>query len=218
MRKFVLIIFILVIILAALSFIDNKKKTNKVTNTPTPSVTQVPTSTLSPTSTPNFIPPLDKAKARVTKKQFGTYITPQNSPVQPEKFTGYHTGVDLEIFPNEKDAAVEVHAVCNGSLLLKEYTQGYGGVVVQSCTVSGSPITVVYGHIKLDSITLNEGNAINVGEVLGVLGAGYSSETDGERKHLHLGFHKGTAVSILGYVQNKTQLSDWLDPCQFVCK
>ena len=33
---------------------------------------------------------------RITKKPFGIFITTQNSPVQPERFSGYHTGVDVE--------------------------------------------------------------------------------------------------------------------------
>lgn len=35
------------------------------------------------------------------------------------------------------------------------------------------------------------------------LGNGYSSDTDGERKHLHLGIHLGEVVDIRGYVQKK---------------
>jgi len=44
-----------------------------------------------------------------------------------------------------------------------------------------------------------------------VLGKGYSAQTDGERKHLHLGIHKGTNVNLLGYVQNSQALSQWFD-------
>jgi hypothetical protein len=36
------------------------------------------------------------SKAGLQKKPFGIYITPENSPVQPENFTGYHTGIDVE--------------------------------------------------------------------------------------------------------------------------
>jgi hypothetical protein len=164
-----------------------------------------------------FQPPLDRAGERVTKKPFGIYITPQNSPVQPEKFTGYHTGADFEIFPEELNAEVSVRAVCTGKLLLKEYASGYGGVAVESCTLNNNPITVIYGHLKLASITTTTGSTLNVGDTIGILGAAYSQETNGERKHLHLGFHKGTNISILGYVQNKADLSNWIDPCLYVC-
>ena len=164
-----------------------------------------------------FAAPLDRASERVTKKPFGIYITPKTSPVQPERFTGYHTGADFETFPEEANVDVAVHAVCQGKLLLKEYASGYGGVAVEACQLNGSPITVVYGHLNLASIAGRAGDILNVGDVLGDLGKGYSVQTDGERKHLHLGFHRGSAINILGYVQTKSALSGWIDPCQYVC-
>ena len=164
-----------------------------------------------------FVAPLKWAGERVTKKPFGIFITPQTSPVQPEKFRGYHTGADFEIFPEELNADVSVHAVCDGKMKIKEYASGYGGVMVEDCTLNGNPITVIYGHLKLASIQKNAGDSLLAGEVLGILGADKSAETDGERKHLHLGFHNGTSLNILGYVQNKSELSGWIDPCPYVC-
>ncbi len=169
-------------------------------------------------SATDFLPPLTRASERVTKKPFGIFITPQTSPVQPERFQGYHTGVDFEIFPSELNADVSVSAICSGKLLLKKYATGYGGVAVESCTLDGSPVTVVYGHLKLDSITASSGDKILAGDTVGILGADKSAETDGERKHLHLGIHKGNSVNILGYVQDKVALTDWLDPCLYVCQ
>lgn len=165
----------------------------------------------------DFQSPLDFAPDRVIKKPFGIYITPKNSPVQPEKFQGYHTGTDFEIFPDELTADVSVKAVCSGKILLKKTASGYGGVIAESCELDKNPITVIYGHLKLASISKNLGESISAGETLGILGANKSVETDGERKHLHLGFHKGIAVNILGYVQNKSTLSDWINPCLYVC-
>jgi hypothetical protein len=166
----------------------------------------------------NFFAPLDKANKRVTKKKFGQYITPKTSPVQPERFQGYHTGVDFEILPGDLNKAVKVRAVCNGKLLLKKYASGYGGVAVQSCKIDNQDITVVYGHLKLASISLKLNQLIKIGDYIGVLGANKSVETNGERKHLHLGFHKGSALNIRGYVATKPELKNWLDPCQYVCK
>ena len=189
----------------------------------------------------SFQPPLDRASERVTKKPFGVFITPQNSPVQPENFSGYHTGTDFEIFPEEMNVDIYVHAVCSGKLAMKKMATGYGGVIVESCKLDGEPITVVYGHLKLSSIAKNIGDDLQAGDTLGILGAGYSTETSGERKHLHLGFHKGAEInpalsskstnssnstttfgnfgtSILGYVQSQSELSGWIDPCFFVCK
>lgn len=167
--------------------------------------------------TSGFSAPLDGAGERATKKPFGIFITPQNSPVSPEKFRGYHTGTDFEIFSGEENVDVPVQAVCDGNLLLKKSATGYGGVAVESCNLNEESITVVYGHLKLSSVSFNSGEKINAGDTLGILGRGYSAETSGERKHLHLGFHKGGGVNILGYVQNQAALAGWLDPCQFVC-
>ena len=165
----------------------------------------------------NFQPSLTKARERVTKKTFGIYITPQNSPVQPERFSGYHTGSDFEVFPEELDIDVPVHTVCSGTLKLKETASGYGGVAVQACELNGEAITVIYGHLKLVSITKKAGENLTVGETLGILGTNKSTDTDGERKHLHLGIHKGTSTNIKGYVSLESQLSDWVDPCLYVC-
>lgn len=168
-------------------------------------------------SVSGFQSPLYRAGERVTKKPFGIFIAPQTSPVQPERFRGYHTGADFEIFPEESNIDVPVQTVCSGKLLVKKYATGYGGVAAEACELNGHPITVVYGHLKLASIAAKAGDSLKAGDTLGILGAAYSSETNGERKHLHLGFHQGAAVNILGYVQNKTDLSGWIDPCAYVC-
>jgi murein DD-endopeptidase MepM/ murein hydrolase activator NlpD len=222
MRKGVFGIGVIVLLLIFLAFktastkpsYGNKSSSNKT-------ITQPPIHSPTTTSAPSsggFQPPLNKASQRVTKKMFGTYVTPQNSPVQPERFMGYHTGADFETFSDEKTKDIPVHAVCSGKLILKEYVSGYGGVTAQSCTLNNEDITVIYGHMRLASISFNPGDTVKTGDVMGVLGTGYSSETDGERKHLHLGFHKGTATNILGYVSSEDRLSSWIDPCLYVCK
>lgn len=169
-------------------------------------------------NTNGFQSPLDRAAERVTKKPFDIYITPKTSPVQPERFQGYHTGTDFEIFPEELDADVPVSAICSGKIVSKKTASGYGSVLVQACKIDNQTVTVIYGHLKLASISKNVGDDLNAGEEIGILGKAYSSETDGERKHLHLGIHKGNAVNILGYVSSKSQLSEWIDACTLVCK
>lgn len=166
----------------------------------------------------NFVPPLDNPQERIIKKTFGLHITPKTSPVRPERFTGYHTGVDFEIFPDEENIDVPVRAVCSGKLLLKKIASGYGGVAVQECVYNKETITVIYGHLKLSSINKKVNDNISIGEEIGILGKGFSTETDGERKHLHLGIHKGSDINIKGYVNRKEELSGWLDPCLYLCK
>lgn len=166
---------------------------------------------------PLLYPPIENAKDRVTKKPFGKFVTPQNSPVSPERFYGYHDAADFEIFPGEEDKDIEIRAVCSGEILPKRMVSGYGGVAVQACELGNDPITVIYGHLKLSSINKKVGESWEKGEVIGILGKGYSNETDGERKHLHLGIHKGRAINILGYVSSREKLNDWIDPCLYVC-
>jgi hypothetical protein len=177
-----------------------------------------PAASSNASSASGFVPPLPNASTRVTKKPFGIYITPATSPVQPERFMGYHTGADFEIFPAELNATVPVSAVCTGKLLAKEWANGYGGVAVESCVLNSQPITVIYGHLNIASVKPNIGNQLKAGEAFADLGANKSQQTDGERKHLHLGFHKGPSINILGYVQNKSALSNWINPCLYVCK
>lgn len=156
--------------------------------------------------------PLNDALSRVSKKPFGIYITPKNSPVSPEKFTGWHTGADFEIFPGEENKDIQVFAICRGKLLVKEFGRGYGGMAVESCNINNQPVTVVYGHLKLESIKSKIGEELTAGSVIGILGQGYTSETDYERKHLHLGIHQGEKVDTRGYVATEAELKNWIDP------
>ena len=162
--------------------------------------------------------PIDRPVERITKKPFGILIDPKTSPVQPENFRGYHTGTDFEIFPEETDRNVPVFAVCAGRILAKKVAMGYGGVLVLSCSLDDQPATIIYGHLDLKSVEKEVGDEIKTGEQLGLLGAGYSRETYGERKHLHLGVHKGSEVNLTGYVKTEKSLENWLNPCDYFCE
>ena len=172
-------------------------------------LTQQPAPQPQPQDVPPY--PLENGAQRVTKKPFGIKVSPQDSPVQPERFAGYHTGVDFETFADEQDQDVAVSAICAGKILVKRTAQGYGGVLVESCRLNNQNVTVIYGHLKLTGIQKQVGDTLQAGETFAVLGKGFSAETSGERKHLHLGIHKGAAVNIRGYVQQKSELSAWMD-------
>lgn len=159
-----------------------------------------------------LVAPISDPSSRITKKFFGTYVTPKNSPVSPEKFTGYHTGLDFETTPAEANTDVPINVICSGKLLKKTTATGYGGYAVQSCTINNQAVTVVYGHLRLSSIGPSIGTELKAGDSLGLLGTGYSSETSGERKHLHLSIHIGSGINIKGYVQTKSELDGWMDP------
>ena len=109
-----------------------------------------------PKSTPLtkvLISPLDQAWERTTKKLFGTQVSHGHFPVSPEKFTGYHTGVDFETFSREKESDIKISAACTGKIVLKKQASGYGGVFVQRCDLPTETVTVIYGHLQFESIT-----------------------------------------------------------------
>lgn len=155
--------------------------------------------------------PMDNALARVTKKPFGLHITLATSPVENDRFSGYHVGVDFETFEDEQDIEILIYAICDGPLLLKKQATGYGGVAIQSCTLDGQPVQITYGHLALQSIEAEVGDELVRGQTIGRLGQGYSEETDGVRKHLHLGVHRGDEMDMRGYVQSEDEVAAWLD-------
>ncbi|MDP3997399.1 MAG: M23 family metallopeptidase [Candidatus Andersenbacteria bacterium] len=159
--------------------------------------------------TPSLIEPVAQFKQRVTKKPFGIYVTPQNSPVQPERFTGYHTGADTEYA--DIAGPVPVYSVAAGRILTAQWVSGYGGLVAEQITINNQPIIAIYGHLNPSSLP-SVGQQISADEQVGLLGTDYTNQTDGERKHLHFSLVKDTAVNLKGYVQNKSALSDWIDP------
>jgi hypothetical protein len=223
-KQYVPILIIVLLILLGLAgglyyYLYIKKKSNSSINNSVPTTqttnnnTSNPaTETVPPVSTSIITSPISNAKSRITKKPFGIYITPATSPIQPEKFSGYHTGVDFETTPAEAKIDVPIYAVCNGQILVKKWVSGYGGVIVESCTIEGQAVTVLYGHVDITgSFVSGVGSSITAGQHLVNLAPGYSYYTDGERKHLHLGIHKGSAIEYRGYVQSAGELSAWMD-------
>ncbi len=165
----------------------------------------------------SFVDAIDRAKERANKKPFGVYITPQNSPIENEKFTGYHTGTDFEIFEDEFTKNVPIYAICGGTVKHAGPIEGYGGVVVQECSLDGEPITVLYGHISPGG-TARVGQYLAPGDPVAELAADHSVEAGSERKHLHLGIHKGTDIEFRGYAASEDQLDMFIDPCSIICK
>lgn len=156
--------------------------------------------------------PIKDFKQRITKKTFSMYITPATSPVQPERFTGYHTGDDVEY--GDVSGEVPVFAVWDGKVIRSGFVSGYGGLIALQHTFNGQSIISLYGHLAPSSLA-KIGLEVKAGETIGRLGNAYSSETDGERKHLHFALLKGTVLDVRGYVQNKSELTKWYDPISF---
>lgn len=153
--------------------------------------------------------PVEGFLDRITKKSFGTKVSPGNSPVSPERFSGYHTGVDAEFA--DTDEPTTVRAILDGEVVVSRTADGYGGVTIVRHQLNEKAVYVVYGHLKPSSM-LAVGTTVGRGNELGVLGAHESTETDGERKHLHFGIYTGSQPNLAGYVSSQEQLSDWIDP------
>lgn len=154
-----------------------------------------------------YIYPIAEFKERITKKNFGDFITPKNSPIQPERFAGFHTGVDVEYGDVEGD--VWVMAMCDGEIVMQKWISGYGGTIVIKCQINNIDYYLVYGHLAANSI-INK-TKVTKGEKMAILGKGFSKETDYERKHLHFGISQNS-LDIRGYVQNENELKKWINP------
>ena len=139
---------------------------------------------------------------------FGTYNT--------GKFTGFHTGVDIEVSSDDLYAEVPVYSFYDGVVRKVEWASGYGGVVIIEHNLGQIDLMGIYGHLRLKGVAIKEGERVTSGAVIGYLGNGYTNETDGERKHLHFGLYKGSVADIRGYVTDKKDLDAWLDPTRFM--
>lgn len=154
--------------------------------------------------------PIDELTSRITKKPFGIFITRENSPVQPERFSGYHTGIDVE-YEDKPNVPIPVHAIAPGRVVHSGRAAGYGGVLVISHQIGSENKLALYGHLDPSSL-LKIGSEVSAGQRIGILGEGGTSETDGERRHLHFAVIKGETVNLKGYVKNQQDLAGWEDP------
>jgi len=213
-----IIIILLVAGLSVGGYFIYKKHQSTVSTSNQPPASQPSQTNNSPTAIPSQVSeltnnqlafPIADFKSRITKKPFGIYITPETSPVQPERFSGYHTGVDVEYEDVTED--VPVYAIAEGKVVVSETASGYGGVFVTQININNAEHNVLYGHIRPTSLP-SVGQTFNKGDQLGLLGTGYSTETDGERRHLHFSVLSDARNDIRGYVQTESALSGWIDP------
>ena len=165
---------------------------------------------------------MDKSDQRQLYKSFGQNITSEfytnKRDLFPNTFLGYHAGVDLESFDNEKadKVLVPVYAITNGTIIYKGNLKGYGGVIL--LRLNGINNVALYGHVKLPA-ELNVNDKITVGTKLTHLGDNFSSETSGERKHLHFAILKGSDLYFRGHEPNEFNLNkQWEDPIKFLQK
>lgn len=213
-RIYLILMFLILIIASSLLYFFYFSK-NQSKNQPPPSPylsenapsTEEPSKLPQPSAEPNE--PIQNFKSRITKKPFGIYITPQSSPVQPERFTGYHTAVDVEY--QDQSGDIPVYAIEDGTITYSNWVSGYGGVLIMKSQIENKSSSILYGHLKQSSLP-TVGTEFKKGDQMAILGEGYSNDTDNERKHLHFGILSDDRIDLKGYVQNKSQLSGWVDP------
>lgn len=165
--------------------------------------------------------PLHNGEEREKKLTFGLFVTPdpETNPIDPpERFTGYHTALDLEITSEEEKVDVPVIAACEGKILQAEVIPGYGGIIIQSCRIDNEDVTVLYGHLDYDRFKKGVGEKVKRGEEIGFLGEEKSPESGDTRKHLHFGIHRGTEIEVRGYVEKEEDLDQFIDPASLLPK
>ena len=205
-------------------FFYHKKSTGNTSSTAPPTeTTQNTVTTPSTNSTvqpaPTQVYPMDRFLERIIVNDFGAYY-PNGGTTNPDikvcpsasYYVGYHTANDLEVFPNEINAAVLAYAIADGVVRQIGPVSGYGGLIVIESTIKNVTYTIYYGHVNLSTSTLKVGDKVTVGQKIVELGNQCSPENGNVRKHLHFAIHKGTAIDERGYTPSETILNDWIDP------
>ena len=158
--------------------------------------------------------PIKNTALRPVLLGFGRYVTPDSvsNPINPpERFTGYHVGADFEVTNDELTTDVRVYAICAGDVAYSGFAEGYGGLLIQRCEFNGSPITVLYGHLSLKDLPA-KASFLQAGKQIGKLAPARSTDSDGNRKHLHLGIRRGKEIDFRGYVQTSGDIVSYIDP------
>ena len=162
---------------------------------------------------PRLIEPVEDFRERAVFKQFGTFITPDESPVAGERFSGYHTGVDAE-FPGAA-AHIPVVAISDGTIVYRGWVNGYGGVIIIRHIIEAQSVLVLYGHTDPESFPPATVRQVSAGTQIAVLGDSQSHATDGGRRHLHLSIRPNGKLDFRGYVETEEELKAWLNPLDF---
>jgi len=168
----------------------------------------------------NLTPPINRIDERVWINEFGgrpseATIDPQYSDLICPKgilYEEYHTGVDAETSKDELDTPVSVRSMADGVVRQDGFVSGYGGLIVIEHTINGNVYTAYYGHVDQSTFKVSAGSTVKNGQIIANLAPACTDGNGNTRKHLHLGVHKGKEIVVAGYVLNKSELDNWIDP------
>lgn len=93
-----------------------------------------------------------------------------------------HNGVDFA-----QTGTVEIKAVANGRVMRSYLSKSYGEVIFILHNIGGQEYETVYAHMRSGSRRFNEGQNVNQGDVIGIMG----NTGDSSGQHLHFELHKG---------------------------
>ncbi len=209
-------------VLLAIVLLGQPGKLTEPTAPPAAPGTPSPTAATTPAARDVALP-VDGFFDRQTLNRFGTQVTEEFRAAHRDlfpaatseypKFYGYHAAADAEYSaPSEASTQAPVRAIAPGTVVYKDSVTGYGGLIIVRHE-QPERITSLYGHVRLSDSPVNVGDQVTTGQVIAYLGAPFSAETSGERKHLHFGIHKGSETDLQGYEPNESALNaGWYDP------
>jgi murein DD-endopeptidase MepM/ murein hydrolase activator NlpD len=93
-----------------------------------------------------------------------------------------HYGVDFA-----ESGTHEIHASAGGIVTRSDVSATYGEVVYILHNFGGQEYETVYAHMKTGSRTVQLGDTVTQGQVLGIMG----NTGDSEGQHLHFELHRG---------------------------
>ncbi|PTM59536.1 M23 family metallopeptidase [Desmospora activa] len=122
-------------------------------------------------------------------------------------YGGNHYGIDLA-----RGGTVAINATAAGTVSRSYYSDSYGEVVFIKHTINGISYETVYAHMRSGSRTVNVGDPVAQGQLLGYMG----STGDSTGQHLHFELHspawnisKSDSLDPLPYLENNNGGRQW---------
>lgn len=108
--------------------------------------------------------------------------------------TKAHTGIDLVVVSKEEP---KICSVLEGKVVVaKARNTGYGNyVVIEHILENNQYIYTLYGHMKNGSLMVKEGDMVQTGEVLGIMGT--TGNSTGEHLHFEIRINENSSTNAI---------------------